>query len=188
MLRYKKKIIGCILILFFYLSSNLFSTNVFAASTKKVIYNENGCQIEFVLNSQWEKGMEAQLIITNQTEDPIKNWRIQLNFIHEIATIWDAEIESQKEGSYLIKFPSWQPNIPANGKVVVGFTANKNGELQIPSGFLVKSKDTEVKEEDYTIEYKVTSDWKDAFNAEISIKNNTQKKIEGWKLEFDFSS
>ena len=42
----------------------------------------------------------------------------------------------------------------------------------------------EVEETDYTIKFKVTSDWGQAFNGEISITNNTEETIEDWMLEF----
>lgn len=44
----------------------------------------------------------------------------------------------------------------------------------------------EVGDTDYTIDFKVMSDWGQAFNGEINITNNTEEVIEDWTLEFDF--
>ncbi len=38
----------------------------------------------------------------------------------------------------------------------------------------------------FEAEFKVVSKWPGAFNGIISIKNNTDKTIEDWTLEFDF--
>ena len=43
-----------------------------------------------------------------------------------------------------------------------------------------------VANDSYEISFKVTSDWKSAFNGEIRIKNVSEVTIEDWKLEFDF--
>lgn len=42
--------------------------------------------------------------------------------------------------------------------------------------------------EQFEVNFTVTSDWKDAFNGEIRIKNISQETIEDWKLQFEYDS
>lgn len=45
---------------------------------------------------------------------------------------------------------------------------------------------SEVKKDDYTIEYRVDSDWENGFYGYISIANISNTALEDWVLEFDF--
>ena len=39
----------------------------------------------------------------------------------------------------------------------------------------------------YDAQFSVTASWKEAFNAEISITNNSDQAIDDWEIEFDFN-
>ncbi len=45
----------------------------------------------------------------------------------------------------------------------------------------------ETENKDFDIIFKVNNDWGNGFSGEITIKNNTDKPIENWKLDFDFT-
>lgn len=70
--------------------------------------------------------------------------------------------------------------------MAIGFTAKWDGDIIPPQNYETLIAQQEVEETDYTIKFKVTSDWGKAFNGEISITNNTEETIEDWMLEFDF--
>lgn len=126
------------------------------------------------------------MILNNTGTVSLENWRIKVTFQHEITSIWDGEIESHKGNVYIIKHPSWNQKIPVGGKAVIGFNGKKNGTLLSPTDCSLLIGNTETPKEDYSISYRTSSDWGDAFNGEISITNNTDKVIAGWKLEFDY--
>lgn len=157
-----------------------------AEAVKGVIYQNDGCEVQFKVNSQWESGFEGQFIVINNSDKPLENWRIRLTFKHEITSIWDGEMESHSGNVYIIKHPSWNSNIPAGGKAVVGFNGKSNGTVTPPSDCTMPGGSSETSKEDYTITYRTTSDWSDAFNGEISLTNHTKKSMENWQLEFDF--
>lgn len=156
------------------------------AAVEKELYKDESCKITFKVNSQWDTGMEGQFTIENLGKEALEGWQFQFTFPHEISNVWDGEIKSHKGNIYIIQYPSWNTKISAGGKAVVGFTGKKSGTLVMPSDCTLLGGRNDVSEVDYTITYKVTSDWKDAFNGEISITNNTSSKIEAWQLEFDF--
>lgn len=177
--RRKGFIMFCVLFLLI-ASVPVLQNDSFAASKiDKNIYQSNGVEIKFKVNNQWENGFEGQFIITNNNKTPLENWRIKLKFTHEITSIWDGEIESHKANEYVIKHPKWNPNIAAGSSATVGFNGKCNNKVNLPTECTLIMGSKESAKEDYTITYRVTSDWGDAFNSEISITNNTKKAIEG---------
>lgn len=160
---------------------------VFAAS-KKEIYSDATCKIFYQTMSEWETGFEGQISIENTGTKPIENWKIQFTFNQDIKSIWDGEIASHKGNTYVLKHPTWNSKIPVGGKAVIGFNGAKKGKIDTPKDCKILLDKGEVSQDDYTINYRTTSDWKDGFNGEINITNNTNKSIEGWQLEFDFAA
>lgn len=184
-----KRIISCILIVIMILFSpvsNIGTTTIKADDKNIEIYNKDGITIDFKVTSKWEKAFEGQLILSNQSDVPLENWKLELDFNHKITSLWDGEVELNEGKRYIIKCPSWNNKIPSGGKAVVGFVAETSGSINAPINCKILNEKSEVNNEDYTINFRITSDWGDAFNAEISILNHTNKKIEGWTLEFDF--
>lgn len=165
-----------------------FNTCIAKASSEKEIYKNDNCSIVFKVNSQWDSGFEGQFIIKNLGNESLENWKFQLKFSHEITNLWDGKILSHKGDVYVIQCPDWNLKIPAGGQAVVGFNAKKGTTITAPTNCELLMDRYQVDEEDFEITYRTTSDWGDAFNGEISIKNNTSQSIEGWQLEFDFSN
>lgn len=160
---------------------------VFAAA-KKEIYSDETCKIYYQTMSEWETGFEGQICIENVSTNPIENWKLQFTFNQDIKSIWDGEIASHKGDTYILKHPSWNSKIPAGGKAVIGFNGSKKGKIETPKNCKILMEKSEVNQENYSIKYRTTSDWKDGFNGEIAITNHTNKSIEGWQLEFDFAA
>lgn len=165
-----------------------FSFKEVFAATKKEIYSDATCKIFYQTMSEWETGFEGQISIENTGTKPIENWKLQFTFNQDIKSIWDGEIASHKGNTYVLKYPSWNSKIPVGGKAVIGFNGTKKGKIETPKDCKILLDKGEVSQDDYTINYRTTSDWKDGFNGEIAITNNTNKSIEGWQLEFDFAA
>lgn len=177
------------LLVFTMILGNLIPFNICIskASSEKEIYKSTNCSIVFKVNSEWDSGFEGQFIIKNLGNETLENWKFQLKFPHEITNLWDGKILSHKGDVYVIQCPDWNLKIPAGGQAVIGFNAKKGKTITAPTNCELLMDRYQVDEEDFEITYRTTSDWGDAFNGEISIKNNTSQSIEGWQLEFDFS-
>ncbi|HHX63251.1 MAG TPA: hypothetical protein GX707_21465, partial [Epulopiscium sp.] len=143
-------------------------------------------EVEFKVNSKWPGNFNGELIITNTGKKELENWAIQFDFDHEISNIWNAQIASHESQSYIIKNLGWNQDIAPGKSVSIGFTAKWDDNIVPPQNYETLGTKQEVGETDYTIKFKVTSDWGQAFNGEISITNNTEETIEDWMLEFDF--
>lgn len=175
----------CIVMCIFF---TLMPNNVIAREdSKSKIYKGEGCEIEFSIQSQWESGFEGKITIMNKGEEAIENWYLNMDVSFEIKNIWDGEISSHEGTKYVIKYPTWNQKILPSGKAVIGFNGISKGQLEFPKSIQLSNKKEDVNKEDYTVSYRTTSDWQDAFNGEITITNNLSTSIEGWTLEFDFA-
>lgn len=148
-------------------------------------YDGDGYSIDFCIGDSWSGGYNATVIITNCSDSAINNWSLYLPVANEINNIWNATIQEQADGFYIIKNNGWNQNIPANSSVDFGFTAN--GDFtEYPNAYNLISQISVVTYENYSITYHLQSDWGDGFVGEIHITNVSLKDIEGWTLEFDF--
>ena len=85
-----------------------------------------------------------------------------------------------------MKNKGWNADIQPGQSVTIGFGANYFEYISAPTSYSIPTDNSDVKEEDYSIDFKVVSDWGQAFNGELSITNNAEEAIEDWTLEFDF--
>lgn len=151
------------------------------------IYVGDGYEVEFKVTNQWEGAFNGELILKNTGEKALENWTLKFDFGHEITNIWNSQIVSHEGTSYLIKNLGWNQDVASGSSISIGFQANCTGYINPPKNYDLLIADQEVNNTDYTIKFKVLGDWEQAFNGEISIKNNTDKPIEDWTLEFDFN-
>lgn len=149
-------------------------------------YIGDGYEVEFKISSQWPGAFNGELILTNTGDEALENWTLKYDFDHDITNMWNAQIVSHEGNSYIIKNMGWNQDIAPGGSVHIGFGANWNDRIKAPGNYDLLIAKQEVEDTDYTIDFKVTSDWGQAFNGEISITNNTEETIEDWALEFDF--
>lgn len=187
---YSKGLISILLILTMLISP---FTNVQAAkkdknSTQSTVYKGEGYEVTFKITSQWADAFNADVTIKNTSNKVIDNWAIGFYMPYDITKIWNGVVESNEEGFCIIKNAGSNQDITAGNKVNFGFTVKCTGVLQLPNEFQLLCIEEEVQADKYEINFKVTSDWKSAFNGEISIKNISDEVIEDWKLQFDFDS
>lgn len=91
----------------------------------------------------------------------------------------------QRRRKYIIKNAVWNQNIAVGGSAEFGFSGQESFP-GFPKKYALLGNIAGVAEEDYSITYRLDSDWGDGFTGTISIVNNTDYAIEDWYLEFDF--
>ncbi len=149
-------------------------------------YVGDGYEVEFKVINQWPGAFQGEFVLTNTSNQPLENWTLKYDFEHEITNMWNAQIVTHEAYSYIIKNQGYNQDIAPGSSVNIGFQANWNDEIKAPESYDLLIAKQEVGDTDYTIDFKVTGDWGQAFNGEISITNNTEETIEDWTLEFDF--
>ena len=82
--------------------------------------------IDFNLVKDWGSGYEGKISITNNTGGNIDSWSLEFDFPNPINNIWDAEIEENQDGSYVITHADWNREIAAGETLTFGFTGDNS--------------------------------------------------------------
>ena len=90
--------------------------------------------INFSLVQDWGSGFQGSISIANQTGENIDTWSLEFDLPSEIDNIWDAEIEQNQNGSYVVTNADWNREISAGETLTFGFTANGSAKVE-PQNF-----------------------------------------------------
>lgn len=154
------------------------------ATTENVFEGEN-YRVTFTLDSYWDVGYNANIKLENTGDSTLQNWYLAFDYNNAITSIWNAEISTNVEKQYVIKNVGWNQDIAVGNSVEFGISGD-SAFKGFPENYELMGTSTEVKEEDYEIEYHIDGDWGTGFFGSISITNNTESALEDWVLEFDF--
>lgn len=83
------------------------------------------------ISSQWEGESIVNITITNNSDQPISDWKVEFTYNATIEEIWCATIEDKDDNYYSILNDGSNQNIPAGGSVSFGFKAAGSGEESI---------------------------------------------------------
>ena len=145
-------------------------------------------EVVFNVTSKWEGAFNGEIHIKNKGDKVIDNWALEFDMPYEITNIWNGVIGLNEEGTYIIKNAGHNQDINPGASVSFGFTANiTDDDVVYPDSYAIVGRKAQVTESDYKITFDVISDWETAFNGQITIINTSDKTIEDWELEFDFS-
>ena len=97
------------------------------------VVNNNGAEIRFTVDSDWNSGFQGSFTIRNTGTSPITGWKLRWTMTPVISSIWDATVESRTGETYLAKPADWNGTIPPGGSVSFGFTANPGGMKNAPT-------------------------------------------------------
>ena len=140
----------------------------------------------FKVQNKWNGKFNGEFVIKNTGREAIENWSLQLDFDHAITQMWNADIKSHDGNKYILKNLEYTQDIRVGESIAIGFEAEWEDSIQAPAKYELLGTKAEASDEEYAIDFKVTSDWGSAFNGEISITNNAEETIEDWTLKFDF--
>jgi len=166
--------------------------------------NPSGLVGSFHLDSDWGSGMQGTVTIENQTNAPVSNWKLTMDYGNPINSIWDANIASKTSSGYQITHNGWNSSIAPGQKVSFGFVGGATNGTG-PKNFVITADGlsptptpapapaptptpTPVGQVQVKVGYKVTSDWGTGFNGEITITNIGTAGISGWQLGFNSSN
>ncbi|MEL6581494.1 MAG: expansin EXLX1 family cellulose-binding protein [Cyanobacteria bacterium J06621_12] len=96
--------------------------------------NSLAADVDFSLIQDWGSGFQGAISITNNTGGNIDSWNLEFDFPNEINNIWDAEIEENKNGNYVVSNAAWNREIGAGETLTFGFTGNDSVSIE-PQNF-----------------------------------------------------
>ena len=164
--------------------SGLFNKALKKLSDQKV-YDNGNYKVIFLVTSSWMSGYNASVKIENTGKETIHNWHLSFKCDDEIKNIWNGDISSHTANEYIVKNVTWNQDIPVGKSVEFGISCNKEFSA-FPDAFFVLGESEEVQAKDYSIDYRVYSDWGKGFTGAIQITNNSNSTLEDWILEIDF--
>ena len=91
---------------------------------------ESGYQVSLQVNQTWGDSFNGEIIIQNNTDQPIEAWELTVdtNFtITEITNSWAATITELEPYSYMLK-GTYTSTVYANSSVSLGFNGVKSGD------------------------------------------------------------
>ena len=153
--------------------------------TTENVFESKNYKVTFTLTSNWDAGYNANVKLENTGDSTIQNWYLGFDYNNSITNIWNAEVSSNEGNKYVIKNVGWNQDIVAGNSIEFGLSGD-HAFKGFPENYELIGTGTEVKEEDYAIQYVVDGDWGTGFYGSISVTNNTDIALEDWILEFDF--
>lgn len=145
-------------------------------TTENVFEGEN-YKVIFTLTSNWDSGYNAKVKLENTGYSTIQNWYLEFDYNNSKTNIWNAEISSNEGNEYVIKNVGWNQDIVAGNSIEFGLS-DDHAFKGFPENYELIGTSKEVAENDYTIQYKLDSDWGTGFTGSISITNNTDTALE----------
>ena len=102
-----------------------------------------------------------------------------------ISNIWNASIEEELDGFYVVKNLGWNQDIAAGASVSFGMTVYE-AFTGFPEYYTMIGKEITLATDAYSVDYVITEDWGDGYKAEVTITNNKTTALEDWRLGFDY--
>ncbi|MBV6621370.1 MAG: glycoside hydrolase family 9 protein [Rivularia sp. (in: Bacteria)] len=91
--------------------------------------NEAIDNVVFSLVNQWNNGFTAKVKITNNSNEVVNDWELELNTPFEIKEIWNGSIESHQGNEYLITDVGWNASIAPGSSLEFGFNGIKSDAI-----------------------------------------------------------
>ncbi len=156
-------------------------------TTRKAEYEGQGYKVTFILDQWWGTAYNGRVRVQNTGGAPIDDWCLRLPLASEITNIWNADIQSHEDGTYLIKNKGWNQDVSVGGSVEFGFEAA--GTFPgFPETCELVGERVVVDAAAYEASYTVRSDWGTGFDGIITIKNISDKTIEDWTLTLELNN
>ncbi len=148
-------------------------------------YESEGYSVTFKIDNKWDAGYTATVTITNTGEETIENWCMSFPLEQSISNIWNASIEEELDGFYVVKNLGWNQDIAGGTSVSFGMTVYE-AFTGFPEYYTMLGNKVEVGTESYSVLYEITEDWGEGYKAQITIINNMDTSLEDWRLSFSY--
>ena len=151
---------------------------------KEETISQESIAMEVKVIGEWEEHYNAEVTIKNVMDEPIDDWMVAFDFTDEIEHIWNAQIVScDGDGHYVVRNADWNQDIQPGESVVFGMTVKYGDETSRLTDYYDVT-DLQDAEKDYDVEYTKFSKWDNKVNGQIMIRNNSDREIRDWRLEF----
>ena len=157
-----------------------YAANAQSGTSGEAVYTSGDCEITYKETSSWGTYVNVDVTIRNNGDKTIDPWKLCLQYDGSISNIWNADIESSKEGECQIAAKSYNAKLEARKSVSFGFTAYGETEKpDVPLGISVE-RDALPATEENTTEHK-TTEQETGGTEEGTGQGNTSQEEAGGK-------
>lgn len=96
--------------------------------------------INYKINNKWNDGCIGTIIVKNNSDSEIEDWKISFETELDIKSIWNATISEYSDQKYYINNSGYNTNIKPHEIVEIGFEANYSDAIVIKD-FLLYNMD-----------------------------------------------
>lgn len=116
----------------------------FLASFSEIEIPKANNEVSSEVVTSWNNQVQLNVTVTNLSDATAKNWKIAFDLDGNIDQIWNAEVVSSENESYVISHPSWKTDLAAGESYTFGLIATKNSEedLSINESTLVSKEES----------------------------------------------
>lgn len=150
-------------------------------------YQQKGFNVAYNVINTWGNQVNVQVQITNTSRECLDNWVIGLDLRGKILSIWNASVAMQDDNYYVIDNAGWNQDINTNETITFGFIVEKTGkDFDYPTNIVMLMSKKKSNQSNYEVKLLKDSQWNDAYNATVSIKNVCDTDIKDWTIQFEF--
>lgn len=91
--------------------------------------NDDAYQYDLNVTSNWESAFNADIFITNRSNNVIEDWTIEFDYPNNIERFFTANIIYHKDNRYIVKNAGYNANIKPGETLKLGFCGNPGGIL-----------------------------------------------------------
>lgn len=112
---------------------------MYSMSVNIIEKNDTDYSIEYMTDSDWGSGFSGRIIIFNNSEKDIEDWKIEFDFDRKISSIWNAVVETHEGNHYVIKNNGYNANIAVGMSVTFGFVGEDGVSGAVPENYFISS-------------------------------------------------
>ena len=99
---------------------------------EEIEFIDDTIALKMNVKEKWDHHYNAEVIVTNLTDDILDDWAVGFDFKNEIVNLWNAKLVLCENGEYVIKNADWNQDIPPRGSVSFGMMVRYDSEISEP--------------------------------------------------------
>ena len=179
-----KRMIALPLIVILMFTSSLYTYPRQAEAKESNIYQGEGFEVTFCLDSVYDGGYHARLELTNKTSHTIEDWTLVFSFYENISGAWNGTLSKLDDGTYQIQNAGWNQDILAGETVTFGFSGSSMQTPKAPSDYKLVGAQCTADPNEYDVTCDLVEQWSSGYIVKVNIANLTAFTMKDWMLEF----
>ena len=179
-----KRMIALPLIVILMFTSSLYTYPRQAEAKESSIYQGEGFEVTFCLDSVYDGGYNARLELTNKTSHTIEDWTLVFSFYENISGAWNGILSKLDDGTYQIQNAGWNQDILAGETVTFGFSGSSMQTPNAPTDYKLVGAQCTAAPNEYDVTCDLVEQWSSGYIVKVNIANLTAFTMKDWMLEF----